>query len=105
MTDPSTLLQRHTPRLVYDAQEAYFADSAAIWTDSPTNVLRRRDGTVIAKPPQLSLDFLGSYPAKQGDVIGDTTRAAGETPARAARWTPTARRALARDRTGRTRWR
>jgi hypothetical protein len=75
MADARTLLQRHRPRLVYDAQEAYFADSAAIWTDSPTNVLRRADGAVVAKPPQLSLDYLSTYPAQKGDVIGDTTRA------------------------------
>lgn len=74
MTDPRTLLERHRPRLVYDAQEPYFADSAAVWTDSPTNVLRRADGTIVAKPPKLSLDFLGSYDARPGDVIGDTTR-------------------------------
>ncbi|MDA0170611.1 hypothetical protein OJ998_16035 [Solirubrobacter taibaiensis] len=74
MTDPRTLLERHRPRLVYDAQEPYFADSAAVWTDSKTNVLRRADGTVVAKPPKLSLDFLGTYQAEKGDVIGDTTR-------------------------------
>ncbi|MDA0181200.1 hypothetical protein OJ997_12910 [Solirubrobacter phytolaccae] len=74
MSDSRTLLQRHLPRLVYDAQEAYFADSAAVWTDSPTNVLRREDGTVIAKPPTLSLDYLGTYGARKGDAIGDTTR-------------------------------
>ena len=74
MTDPDTLLERHRPRLVYDSQEPYFADSAAVWTDSPTNVLRRADGTVIAKPPKLSLDFLGAYKAEKGDAIGDTTR-------------------------------
>ena len=66
MTDPRTLLERHRPRLVYDAQEPYFADSAAIWTDSPTNVLRRADGTVIAKPPKLSLDFLGTLQGAEG---------------------------------------
>lgn len=74
MTDARTLLERYRPRLVYDSQEPYFADSAAIWTDSPTNVLRRADGTSIAKPPRLSLDFLGTYAAQRGDVIGDTTR-------------------------------
>jgi hypothetical protein len=74
VTDPRTLLERHRPRLVYDAQEPYFADSAAIWTDSQTNVLRRADGTVIARPPTLSLAYLGSYKADRGDVIGDTTR-------------------------------
>jgi hypothetical protein len=75
MTDARALLQRHTPRLVYDSHEVYFADSAAIWTDSPTNVLKRADGTVVARPPQLSLAFLGTpYGAKATDAIGDTTR-------------------------------
>src|ERR1700712_3226073 len=80
MTDPSVLLERHKPRLVYDSHEAYFADSAAIWTDSPTNVLRRATGELIAKPPQLSLGFLGPHAYADGtkvlagDAIGDTTR-------------------------------
>jgi hypothetical protein len=73
MTDPRALLERHTPRLVYDAQEAYFADSAAVWTDSPTNALRRA-GKVLATPPKLSLDYLGTYAAQREDVIGDSTR-------------------------------
>ena len=81
MTDPRSLLQRHLPRLAYDAQEAYFADSAAIWTDSPTNVLKRAD-TVIAKPPTLSLDYLARYTARREDVIGDTTRAYAKNAAR-----------------------
>src|SRR4051812_28971552 len=80
MTDSSVLLERHRPRLLYDSQEAYFADSAAIWTDSPTNTLRRANGTLIAKPPQLSLAFLGPHTYADGrnvladDLIGDTTR-------------------------------
>ena len=80
MTDPRVLLERHRPRLVYDSQEAYFADSAAIWADSPTNVLRRADTTVIARPPKLTLDFLGAHVYGDGtrtlasDAIGDTTR-------------------------------
>src|SRR4051812_9478072 len=80
MTDTRTLLERHKPKLVYDSQEAYFADSAAIWTDSPSNVLRRADGTVLAKPPQLSLQFLGPHTYADGrkvlsdDVIGETTK-------------------------------
>jgi hypothetical protein len=80
MTDPGVLLQRHRPRLVYDSLEAYFADSAAIWTDSPTNVLRRPDGSLLARPPQLALSLLGpqlysdSRPVLAGDAIGDTTR-------------------------------
>ena len=80
MTDPRVLLERHKPRLVYDSQEAYFADSAAIWTDSTTNVLKRQDATVLARPPKLALGFLGemayadSKPAFKTDAIGDTTR-------------------------------
>jgi hypothetical protein len=74
MTDPRVLLDRHKPRLVYDSHEVYFADSAAIWTDSRTNVLKRKSGTVIAKPPQLSLGYLSTYAATSTDMIGDTTR-------------------------------
>ncbi|WP_028066187.1 hypothetical protein [Solirubrobacter soli] len=74
MTDPRVLLERYKPRLVYDSHEVYFADSAAIWTDSRTNVLKRATGTVVAKPPQLSLAFLSAYPATATDTIGDTTR-------------------------------
>lgn len=78
MTDARALLERHRPRLVYDSQEAYFASHAAIWTDSPTNVLRRAGGTVA--PPRLNLGFLGPHTYADGrrvlaaDTIGDTTR-------------------------------
>ncbi len=72
MTDARILLERHRPRLVYDSHEAYFADSAATWTDSPTNVLRRADGTVLAKPPQLSLALLGPHAYADGaSVLAD----------------------------------
>lgn len=80
MTDLRVLLERHRPRLVYDSQEAYFADSAAVWTDSPTNVLRRAGGAVVAKPPKLALAFLGPHTYADGtkvlaaDAIGDSTR-------------------------------
>jgi hypothetical protein len=82
MTDPRVLLERHKPRLVYDSHEVYFADSAAIWTDSRTNVLKRADGKVVAKPPQLSLAFLSTYAAKSTDMIGDTTRDYAKNAAR-----------------------
>jgi hypothetical protein len=80
MTDAKLLLERHKPRLVYDSMEGYFADSAAIWTDFEHTQLRRADGTVLAKAPQLSLAFLGpktygdGSPVKADDVIGETTR-------------------------------
>jgi hypothetical protein len=84
MADPDRgeLLHRHTPHLVYDSQETYFADSAAEWTDAPGNALKREDGTVLAaaKPAagqaQLSLDFLRArrYASRanvnDSDVIG-----------------------------------
>jgi hypothetical protein len=80
MTDAHALLARHSPRLVYDSQEAYFADSAATWTDSRFNVLRRADGTLLAKPPQLALGYLGAHTYSDGkpvlgdDTIGETTK-------------------------------
>ncbi|HWK28303.1 MAG TPA: hypothetical protein VNS09_17195 [Solirubrobacter sp.] len=80
MTAAATLLARHAPHLVYDSRERYFADAAAIWTDSPTNVLKRLTGAVIATPPTLSLAFLGPHVYADGtkvlasDTIGDTTR-------------------------------
>src|SRR5437667_12510240 len=78
--DPAALLNRHKPRIVYDSQEAYFADSAAEWTDNPGNVLLRPNHEVIAAATpaagqaQLSLEFLGSaaYPnVSAADAIGD----------------------------------
>src|SRR3954453_13609180 len=80
MPDSPLLLERYKPRLVYDSQEAYFADSAATFTDSPTCTLRRANGAPIASPPKLSLDYLGTttYGDGQkvlgGDLIGDKTR-------------------------------
>jgi hypothetical protein len=88
MADPDReeLLHRHTPQLIYDSQETYFADSAAEWTDAPGNTLKREDGTVLAaaKPgpgqAQLSLDFLraGRYASRAkvsgGDAIGHATK-------------------------------
>src|ERR1700742_4510112 len=80
MTDPQVLLERHKPRLVYDSHEAYFADSAAIWTDSKTNALKRADGKTLATPPKLSLAYLAKTTYADGtvvqstDVIGESTR-------------------------------
>jgi hypothetical protein len=83
VTDVRLLLERHKPRLVYDSHEAYFADAAAIWTDSPTNVLKRGDGTVLARPPKLSLAYLSTYAAARTDAIGDTTRSYAKNAAKA----------------------
>ena len=87
MTDRDELLRRHQPRLYYDAQEAFFADSAATWTDAPGNVLRRGFGEAQAPiaaaggDPELSLDFLaseiygdGSTEVRRNDTISDPSR-------------------------------
>jgi hypothetical protein len=86
------LLRLHQPRLRYDSNEQFFADSAAQWTDNPLNELRRADtgGTrgellaAAATPGEgvalLSLDFLGidTYenrtPVVAGDYVGDRGR-------------------------------
>ncbi len=73
MTDDSGargLLERFKPLLLYDSQEAFFADSAAEMTDNPGNALCRAphdgvNGTVIAAANEvdsarrLSLELLG----------------------------------------------
>ena len=80
MSDPTQLLQRHLPFLKYDSQEAYFADSAAGWTDNPGNVLVTEDGRELAVAGDgLSLEFLGKkYPdgtkAKKTDRISDPSK-------------------------------
>src|SRR4051812_27689918 len=80
MTDSRVLLERHNPRLVYDSHEAYFADSAAISTDSTTDALKRADGATLATPPTLSLAYLGpkvyadGTPVQRTDVVRETTR-------------------------------
>src|ERR1700741_5192475 len=80
MTAPRVLLERHKPRLVYDSHEAYFADSAAIWTDNTTNALKRADGKTVAAPPKLSLAYLAAKTSADGtavqpaDVIGESTK-------------------------------
>ena len=85
------LLQRFQPQLRYDSNEAFFADSAAEWTDNPANVLRREPGdegpgeVIAAASPgpgqaQLDLDFLAASSYADGqtvertDVIGSVRR-------------------------------
>ncbi len=92
MAEHDELLERFAPRLRYDSNEQYFADSAAQWTDCPGNELRRKDlspsrkGRVIASAvpragePQLTLGFLGpevyanGEPYEDGDLIGNPGR-------------------------------
>ena len=89
MADHEALLRRFQPQVLYDSNEAFFADSAAEWTDNPGNVLRRREGDVervlaAASPAegeeQLSLAFLGHPEYANGervereDAIGNPRR-------------------------------
>jgi hypothetical protein len=74
----SALLARYRPVVAYDSLESFFADSAAILTDRPGNLLKRRDGTVLAAAtpppgtPQLELDFLGAARYANGESAADT---------------------------------
>jgi hypothetical protein len=85
------LLRRFQPQLRYDSNEAFFADSAAMWTDNPANALRRasrddRAGDLLAaaRPgpgqAQLDLAFLGpsryggGEAAQRTDIIGSSRR-------------------------------
>jgi hypothetical protein len=85
------LLEGFKPQLRYDSNEAFFADSAAEWTDNPANSLHRapsddRPGELLAAAraetgqAQLDLAFLGKsrYPSaaevEETDVIGCSRR-------------------------------
>jgi hypothetical protein len=85
------LLRRFRPQLVYDSNEAFFADSAAEWTDNPGNALRRygpqgEPGQVLATAipergqDKLDLEFLAhpaygnGAPYRDGDAISDPSR-------------------------------
>ncbi len=74
------LLRRFTPRLRYDSNEQYFADSPAQWTENPGNELRRTGGKLIARAPDLTLGFLDpetyldGQKVEKGDYIGDPKR-------------------------------
>ena len=81
--DSEALLRRYQPQLRYDSNEAFFADSAAEWTDNPPNTLTRdfrddRPGELLAaaKPQsgqaQLSLDFLAPSHYANGKSVEAT---------------------------------
>ena len=66
--DLVALLERFRPEVRYDSLETYLADSAAVISNHPGNVLKRQDGTLIATAgvaaAPLTLEFLrpGRYP-------------------------------------------
>jgi hypothetical protein len=81
--DRAAVLLRFAPQLKYDSQEAFFADSAAEWTDNPGNVLRRapkgghQPEVIAAASPapgqaQLCLDLLGNPAYADGAITEDS---------------------------------
>jgi hypothetical protein len=91
VSEHDELLERFKPQLKYDSNEAFFADSAAEWTDNPANELRRApqggkagellaSATAAAGQVQLDLEFLAASQYADGesverdDVIGCTRR-------------------------------
>jgi hypothetical protein len=82
--DVRLLLRRYVPYLRYDSLESYRADSAAVLPEhfvpagtgwSAANVLKRRDGTVLAAAragrgqATLTLDFLGKSRYANGTTV------------------------------------
>ena len=80
MGEHDDLLRRFLPRLRYDSNEQYFADSPAQWTENPGHELRRTGGELLARAPELTLGFLGATTyadgrkVEKGDYIGDPKR-------------------------------
>lgn len=65
VVDYEAILEANVPEVRYEAQESFYADSAAMIADNPGNYLRQEDGSVIAASSDpaydlLSLSFLGS---------------------------------------------
>lgn len=68
MTD--LLLQYLSPVLRYASREWCFADSAEQWCAAEANELRRGpDGPVLARPPVLTLSFLGPETYGSGESV------------------------------------
>ncbi len=64
------LLDRHQPYLRYDSHEAYFADDAAIFTDSRGNTLQQANGHVLATANDgLSLALLSVDPYPRSAAV------------------------------------
>ena len=72
VSEHDELLRQFLPRLRYDSNEQYFADSPAQWTDNPGHELRRGDGTLLARAPALSLGLLGETEYSDGRAVQPT---------------------------------
>jgi hypothetical protein len=81
--EKAELLRRFQPCLRYDALEAYFADSAELWTLNPGNRLHRGDEaktTIASVSDGLALDFLrpDRYPSGEEVRASDVIEASNE---------------------------
>jgi hypothetical protein len=80
MGEHDDLLARFKPQLAYDSMEQFFADSAAQWTDTPGNELRRADtvtgpGELITSTGAgLALEFLGPASYADGTAVRSDDR-------------------------------
>jgi hypothetical protein len=81
------LLDRFRPRLRYDRQYDYLTTAAETMVENPGNLLRRRDGDVVARvggEPALSLDLLhAGYPSA---LTPDATDCLCQGPDRPGDW-------------------
>lgn len=82
------LLERFRPQLRYDRQYDYRATAVETMVENPGNILRRRDGEVIARTggdPALSLALLTSYPVGHQPATDDCLCQAPDAPGDARR--------------------
>jgi hypothetical protein len=96
VSQPDQLLAQYRPVVQYDSLESYHADSAAIITDRPGNVLKRLDGSVLAAAtaggpsggaPVLTLGFLrpNKYPTGEPVLATDYVDETGKDYVKAGR--------------------
>ena len=78
VSEHDELLRRFLPRLRYDSNEQYFADSPAQWTDNPGNELRRTRRQAArprarahARPARRRRTYSDGREVEKGDFIGD----------------------------------
>src|SRR5215210_2749726 len=78
------LLDRFRPRLCYDRQYDYLTCAVETMVENPGNLLRRRDGDVVARVdgrPKLTLGLLdGGYPSGLAPEASDCLCQAPDHP-------------------------
>lgn len=66
-----SLLERFRPEIVYDSREAFTATSVSVMLEDPNVELRRKDGTVIARPGTTPNDLNTAFFAAGGYRNGE----------------------------------